>query len=294
MRFTKILCPTDFSPGAKHAMRVAVRVAADSGAELVLTHIWHLPALAFTGEHPFPRDATQAMVQDEQRVLSEAVNEALKLGAPKVTSRLVTGVPWEQIVAILREEPYDLVVMGTHGRTGLARVLLGSVTETVIRHSPCSALAVRGRGEATAYRHILCPIDFSDSARHAVERAAELAAPSSAGITLLHVIEPPVRYPGEVPGSFTDGTEPRPSQVLERWASELKAKVTVPVTTELRTGHAATQTLEALDGDPTYDLVVMGSHGRTGVRRLVLGSVAEKVARHATCPVFVARVRTPE
>jgi nucleotide-binding universal stress UspA family protein len=294
MTFKKILCPTDFSPGARHAVRVAVNVATATGAELVLAHVWHPPLFAFGGSDPFPAEAIQQLIKEKQRGLAEATNDAVKLGARRVTSRFLTGAPWDQLVEMLRaDEAFDLAVMGSHGGTGLARVLLGSVTEKVVRHAPCSVLAARGRGDATSFAHVLCPIDFSDSSRHAVERAAQLAAPSGAGIMLLHAIELPVTYTGEPFGvDFLDGIERGAGRLLEDWASDLKSKVAVPVATEIRIGPPGMQTLEILDRDPTFDLVVIGSHGRTGLRRALLGSVAEQVVRHAACPVLVARART--
>jgi nucleotide-binding universal stress UspA family protein len=294
MTFNKILCPTDFSPGSQHAMRVAVRVATENGAELVVAHVWHTPLFAFGGGDPFPAEAIQQLVKEKERGLAAATDEAKKLGAPRVTSKFLTGAPWDQIVETLRgDEAFDLVVMGSHGRTGITRVLLGSVTEKVVRHAPCSVLAVRTGGEATSFGHILCPVDFSDSARHAVDRAAQLAAPKGAGITLLHVIELPLTPAGEPFGvDFLDNIEQGAGGLLEKWAAELKSRVEVPVATEIRVGSPGMQTLALLDHDPTFDLVVIGSHGRTGLGRVLLGSVAEKVVRHATCPVLVARTRT--
>jgi len=152
---------------------------------------------------------------------------------------------------------------------------------------------VRDRGEVTPFGHVLCPIDFSETSRGAVEFAAELAAPGGAGITLLHVVELPVSYAGEPPlAGFVGDLDKHAAQLLEQWAAELRAKVTVPVATRSRIGSPGGQTLAVLDDDPTFDLVVMGSHGRTGLRRVLLGSVAEKVVRHAGCPVLVARPRS--
>jgi nucleotide-binding universal stress UspA family protein len=292
MAFTKILCPTDFSPGSQHALRLAARMAGPS-AELVIAHVWHTPAFAFGGGDPFPAEAIARLIADREHQLAAAADQARKLGAERVTSRFLTGVPWDEIVRAAQQDPaIDLVVTGTHGRTGVLRLLLGSVTERVIRHAPCSVLAARPPLEAATFAHILCPVDFSDSARHAVDRAAELVAPGGAGLVLLHVIELPIAYNGEpsvMP--FLDGVEREAGEALARWAGELTAKVKVPVRTELRIGNPRVHTLAMLDHDPTFDLVVMGSHGRTGIGRALLGSVAESVVRHAPRPVLVARAR---
>jgi len=109
----------------------------------------------------------------------------------------------------------------------------------------------------------------------------------------LHVIEVPVSYSGEprVEG-FVDALDKHAARLLETWAADLRTKVSVPVTMRWRIGSAGAQTLAVLDNDKSFDLVVMGSHGRTGLRRALLGSVAEKVARHAARPVLIARKRT--
>ena len=291
MTLRKLLCPVDFSPGSHHALQVATRMAREAGAELVLVHAWYVPPATFGGDYPIPVDLVQEVVDGAQRGLAAATDDATRLGAPRVTSRVLRGVPWDQIVGAAREDPaIDLIVMGTHGRSGLARVLLGSVAEQVIRHAPCSVLAARAPGGVQPFRKLLCPIDFSDDSRQALERAAELVAPGGAGIALLHVVEPAVAL-GNLPmGDNTlQAADRRASHALARWASDLEKRVSVPVSTEIRIGRPGVQTLGVLDADPTFDLVIMGSHGRTGIRRVLLGSVAEQVLRHAACPVLIVR-----
>ena len=294
MTSRKVLCPVDFSLGSQQAMLQAVRLANARDAELVLAHVWYMPPLAYVEEPPFPLDTIQAMIQDEERGLAAAAAEATRLGARRVTTKFLAGVPWDQIVELVRGDPgFELVVMGTHGRTGLDRVLLGSVTEKVIRHARCPVLAVPARGQVSEFHHVLCPVDFSDSSRQAVALAAELAAPGGAGITLLHVVELPVTYSGDphIEG-FIEDLDKRAARLLEEWAWDLKTKVSVPVAVRSRIGSPGAQILSVLDSDATLDLVVMGSHGRTGLRRVLLGSVAEKVVRHAARPVLVARTRS--
>ena len=292
MPFHKILCPIDFSPGSQQAMRVAVRLANEADAELVLVHAWYVPPIAFASGDTFPADAIQQMHDDAEHGLEVAVREATSLGAKRVSSKLLTGLPWSTIVDALGDATFDLVVLGTHGRTGLSRILLGSVAEKVVRHAPCSVLAVRPDGAAKAFTNVLCPIDFSESSRYAAELAAELVRPGGAGITLLHVIDIPVAYSGEPPmPDFLRDLDKRSAERLDEWAARLRARVAVPVTTRSRIGQPGAETLAVLDEAPEIDLVVMGSHGRTGLSRVLLGSVAEKIVRHAKCPVLVARKR---
>jgi len=290
---TKILCPVDFSQGSKHAMRTAVRLAVASNAELVLAHVWHVPPMMYAGELGFSGATVQAMVDDEEVGLEAAVADARALGAPRVSSKFLTGVPWDQLVDVVRaDSEFELVVMGTHGRSGVSRFLIGSVAENVVRHAPCSVLAVHERDNQTAFRTILCPVDFSESSQHATELAAHYVEPGKSTITLLHVLELPVTYSGDpsIPG-FTESLDKHASKLLEDWAVKLRATAKVPVVTKTRIGSPAGQALALLDDQPPFDLVIVGSHGRTGIRRVLLGSVAEKIVRHAPCPVLVARRR---
>ena len=292
MTLQKLLCPIDFSAGSQHAMAAAVRLASEVEAELVLLHAFQVPAAAYPIEPVFPPQLFQHLLDDARRGLDAAVREAVALGAKRVTSKLVQGVPWAAIVETLADPSYDLAVIGTHGRTGLARILLGSVAEKVVRHAPCAVLAVRSAGEPRSFQHVLCPVDFSDESRRAMDAAAELVRPGGAGITLLHIVEAPVMSTGEISDSdFLRDLDQRSAKLLDAWAAELRGKVSVPVTTRCRVGWPGAEILTALNHDRTVDLVVMGSHGRTGLMRAVLGSVAEKIIRHAPCPVFVARQR---
>jgi nucleotide-binding universal stress UspA family protein len=293
MPFKKLLCPIDFSPGSQHALRVAARMTRELDAELVLVHAWNVPSRPFAERNPIPDEMVQKLVADQQGRLFAAVGDAAELGARCTTSRLVHGVPWDQITQAVRDDPaVDLIVMGTHGRTGLARVFLGSVTEQVIRHSPCSVLVTRGSAGFVAFRNMLCLIDFSEDSSEVLGRAAELATIAGAGITLLHVIETAGTFSGlRLPETHLAEIEREATLELERYATALAKKVTVPVRSEIRLGSPAAQALTVLDADSTVDLVITGSQGRTGIKRVLVGSVAEKVLRHAPCPVLVVRAR---
>ena len=271
-------------------MRTAVRIANEHDAELVLVHSWYIPPVAFSGDYVYAADIVQTLTDDAQRALDNAVGEARKLGARRVTSKMLNGLPWQQIIDAAQREPdLGLIVIGTHGRTGLSRVLLGSVAELVVRHAPCPVLTIRPGNEPRPYMHVLCPLDLSKPAREAMNLAAALVQPGGAGITLLHVLELPVSYTGELPiPDFHRDLDARSAALLDRWTAELKAQVSVPVTQRTRIGRPGAQILALLEDDRTFDLVVMGSHGHTGIERMLLGSVAEKVVRHARCPVVVA------
>ncbi|MBV8758463.1 MAG: universal stress protein [Deltaproteobacteria bacterium] len=276
----KILCPIDFSAGARYAQRVATRIANESGAPLVLVHAWYVPPIPIVGELVLPGDSIQALVDDAQRGLTDAITDAKRAGVETVTSELVAGPPAERILE--QATPRDLIVMGTHGRTGLSRFLLGSVAERVVRSARCSVLVTRDIGEPQPYRHLLVPVDFSESSRRAVDEAGDIASRSDATVTLLHVLELPT-------ASFIQDADERATAMLDDWAELVEQKTRTRVTRIVKTGAPAQQVLGVAIDDPSIDLIVLGSHGRMGLSRLLLGSVAEKVVRHASRPVLIAR-----
>ena len=140
------MCPVDYSPGSKEALRTAATMAAESGAELVIVHAWDP---LYTGGDQF--GLTAGLMGELRKSVEESLElwraDAGKLGARHVTSLFLTGAPWNEIVGAATNEPaIDLIVMGTHGRTGLKHVLIGSVAEKVVRHAVCPVLVVRARG----------------------------------------------------------------------------------------------------------------------------------------------------
>jgi nucleotide-binding universal stress UspA family protein len=249
--------------------------------------------VTFAGEYGFSADLTQEIADDAGKALDAAVHDATTLGAKRITSQLVAGMPRDEILRLLERDPaFDLVVVGTHGRTGLSRVLLGSVAESIVRHAPCSVLVVRPDSAVTPFRRVLCPIDFSESSRHAAELAAGLVPAGSPGITLLHVIDPPIDHDRRQSViHFLRDLDRRTTEHLAGWAAELQPRAAAPVGRHCRVGRPGAEILKALDEEPAFDLAVTGSHGRTGLARVFLGSVAEKIVRHAKCPVLVARRR---
>ena len=141
--FGNVLCATDFSPGSHAALRAAAQLCRDTGATLTIAYVWQPPGYVFGGEAPVSPALVQDLIDDSERRLDEARRAALDLGAREVTTLYRVGAAWDQICDAARTGNHDLVVVGTHGRTGLAHVLLGSVAERTLRVAPCSVLAVK-------------------------------------------------------------------------------------------------------------------------------------------------------
>lgn len=290
MAIHKLICAVDFSPIADNALRVAAQIARDTGAQLIVAYAWRMPASAF--DVPIPDDAIARARRIDEQSLQATCDLARKLGAPIVTPMMLEGVPWDRIVQASEDDPsVDLIVVGTHGRNGVSRWLLGSVAEQVIRHARCSVLVVQHSSNPQRFHHVLCAIDFSEDSKRALRLAPDLVAPDGR-ITLLHVAEPAFDV-GDLPLIEDEQREieRRATSELARWAADLQRTAGVQIATQIRVGGPAGQILRILPTEPAVDLVVMGSHGRTGIRRVLLGSVAEKILRHASCPVLVVRDR---
>jgi nucleotide-binding universal stress UspA family protein len=291
MHIRKIFAPTDFSPASCDALRVAIRLAKAANAQLVIAHVQEPLGFGLEPLEPAVPRRLQELAGDSRRELDAAVADAKAAGVQRVTETLLAGIATEKIVEAVEADPaIDLVAIGTHGRTGIRRFLLGSVAEKVVRHAPCSVLVVRPDGEPAPFTDVLCPVDLADTTSSATSTAVQIAEPGGSGIALLHVLELPVQVRGEAfPTNFLADLEKSVTRRLDGLAAEIRPKAKVPVSTSFRIGYAASEILSMLDDQPSFDLVVMGSHGRTGIRRAVLGSVAEKVVRYAHCPVLVAR-----
>jgi len=276
MGLRKILCPVDFSASSREAMSVALRLATQHRSELVISFVWHSTA-------PGPDEIVHDLVEQARWGLGELAETMRDLGTSNVTPRIVDEQPWSKIVELANQDPeIDLIVLGTQDRTGLARLVLGSIVELVVRHAPCPVLVVPDDAIAQPFTRALCAVDLSPQSELAVELAIEVME-SPAQITLLHVIESPSFY-GEAFVPDVPSYDTPAEEALDRW----RATLAIPTVSELRVGRADAEILMAAESQP-FDLVVVATHSRAGLRRMFLGSVAEAVVRHAHRPVLVAR-----
>ena len=150
MTFKNILCAIDFSDPSREALRAAAELARTSQATLVLVHVWQAPLWTTDYGIQLPSDALLEARRAEETNLASWRAEAEQLGASAVTTRLARGVPWDEIIGAARDDKaIDLIVLGTHGRTGVRRALIGSVAERVVRHAPCTVMVVGSRERDT-------------------------------------------------------------------------------------------------------------------------------------------------
>lgn len=141
--FKHILVPIDFGESSRRALDVAIDLAKSSEATLTLFHAFEIPALVYQGMMTAPVDLLTPVQEAAERQF-DAELAALRARAPKATGTLVPGVPWQEILRAAKDHNVDLIVIGTHGRRGISRALLGSVAEKVVRLSPVPVLTVRG------------------------------------------------------------------------------------------------------------------------------------------------------
>lgn len=277
-----ILFPTDFSEHAGLALPHAINFAAMEGAEL---HLLHVVVLHGAGG---PRGETFAGEEEAREAL-----DGLGEGASRVvraTRRAVAAGP--AILDYAEENDVDLIVMGSHGRRGLRRMLLGSVTEEVIRSGRWPVLTVHGdpdRGPTTTnYGRIVAPVDFSSNTRAGLNLAADLARRFGAELELIHVVDVPVlpELYGPVTAPVVDvkrATDLAAGK-LEELATPLRDGLNV--STDVHVGGAVGEILKAAEG---ADLIVLPTHGYRGLDRALMGSVAEGVLRRAQCPVLTIK-----
>lgn len=200
------------------------------------------------------------------------------------------GDPPEEVLAAAVGTGVDLIVMGTHGRRGLSRLLMGSVTSHVILHSNVDVLVVRKpcstcRG---VYSSILVPFDASTQSRHSLQRACALAHQDAAKVTILYVIP---RYEEMLDFMRTPTIEKSLRGEAERILGEAKAlaqTLGIEAKVLIGEGHGGDEIARAVVKDG-HDLVVMGTSGWSGVDKALLGSTAERVIQDAPCPVLVVK-----
>ena len=285
LHLREILLPSDGSTWAEHAFARAVFFAGHHGARLHIVHV------SGRGDRPSgtalqsPPPSVSGFRARLHRAAAEAVG--LEVVHAEVGARSVEA----GILDYATAHDIDLIVMATHGRRGLDHLVLGSVAEAVARQAPCPVLTVRPSQEHSEVevRHILVPIDFSPHAWLAAAHAKELAALFHAKLCLLHVLEvlPPIGL-ADLPPKLPSAQEQADARQALLDLSNEAGGPEVPVDAAVVAGHPTLDVIEATR-EFDIDLLVMATHGRTGLERVLLGSVTERAIQQAPCPVFVVK-----
>ena len=296
--FERILIPLDGSPRAERILDQIGRILPKEYSEVILLQVVDLP-LMIKGAEPAIQsdtDGLRLLQREEARKYLDGVGRRLSGSVAGTSIEVAEGSPAETILRKARSLKATMIAMTTHGRTGMARWALGSVAEKVARGSDVPLLLLRSFGPESAavspqtltFRRILVPLDGSPAAVSAVAAAKELAQLFGAEVLLLHA-EFPYILPGPELGSYPTPI-PSPAEkdpVTEKASDELiGAGIRVQRLTEV--GDPASVILDQSQAAHA-DLIVMATHGRSGIARWVLGSVAERVLRGARIPLLLVR-----
>ena len=290
----RILCPIDFSDFSRHALDHAVAMARWYGAEVVVLYV--LPPVELPLPMPDLLMAPAAVATpDDLKEIEDAVERFVRteVGDEVVTVAVRAGTVVDEIVCLAKEWLADLIVMGTHGRTGFERFLVGSVTARVLRNAPCPVVTVPKRmadavSTGTPFRRILCGVDFSPSSMQALTIAAALAEEADATLTVVHVIEHQIFEPTAMPGLDSPREIARRDSALQQIRAALPRDVSTyaDVHELVLTGKAYREILRHAD-DMRADLIVLGAGG--GLVDAAFGSTADHVVKEAACPVLTVK-----
>lgn len=275
----RILCPIDFSDHSAAALRVGSGIARAFQAELIALHAQRLAApVYFTAAQ---LAVLQAQLRKSAKAAQAFINEFVRKNVPedvRHSIRLLEDDAVPAILRLLKESRAGLVVMGTHGRTGLERIRLGSVMESVLRQVSVPVLTVGPRIKAASiprtFRRILCPVNYGDAARFALEHAVAIAEKTGAELIVAHAVE----------AAATDNPPEEAREKLCDWIGPAVRSRCV-VREVVRHGHAA-QELVAEMKDSGADLAVVSARPRKFLEIILFGSTTEFVIRNAPCPVL--------
>ena len=306
--FKRILVPLDGSQRAERALPVAARVARASQGTVVLIQVVSIPIEY--GPPLAPATYTPAMLEAAEAgaksYLDSVVQSSVLAGIPTET-HVPTGTPALTILQSIATRNTDMVVMSSHGRTGIARWMLGSVAQHVARHSPVPVFVLREHGPSPVEPHpdvehlfrMLVPLDGSTVAEAALEPAVALAtaltAPGQRGLHLVLVLLPYEADQEYMPEALAmRGAKSYLTAVAERLQSEHAGlRVTWTVAAQLDVASAILRIAES--GDDTEgagvfggcDVIAIATHGRSGLSRLMIGSIAERILQAAKLPLLI-------
>ncbi|MEZ5841655.1 MAG: universal stress protein [Hyphomicrobiales bacterium] len=273
-KLSHILLPTDGSEFSAGAERIGIAMAAKSGSKLeILRIVLQGTELGQLGAGTNTRQAEEALAQ-----LEGVKERAIAAGVDCTLSVRTATDPYQAIVDAARDTGTDLIVMGRRGRRGLARLMLGDATAKVMGYSPCAVMVVPEASEM--WSGVLLASDGSRSSDAAATMAARLAQCCNVAVDVLSVKVP----------SHSERRQAETGPIVDRTVANLKA-LGIEANSIVEEGMADDVILSVAErrGD---NLIILGSHGRTGIGRVLFGSKAERVINGSKCPVLVAKSET--
>jgi nucleotide-binding universal stress UspA family protein len=287
--YDRILLPTDGSDAADRALDLAVSVADAHDAEL------HSLYVADTNQPSLSRiqgQVVDALEGEGQQIVDEAENRVRGSGVD-VTTDVIQGGPSRTILEYVDDRGVDLVVMGTRGERDVERLLLGSVTERIVRSAPIPVLAVPPNSDRTyPPESVLVGTDGSEGSDAALAEGIDLASIAGATLHVLSVLEDSLLGIDVRSAAAAEERERRDENLLEA-ARDRAEQAGVTVETAIEEGGVV-ETFNEYAAEHGVDLVLVGTHGRTGFDRRILGSVTEDLLRTADVPVLSVRATDEE
>jgi nucleotide-binding universal stress UspA family protein len=294
IRISRILCPIDFSEFSRRALDHAAALA--RWYESALTVLYVFPNVPAYDLPPVVLDESgRDRITREMTAFAACVGKDVSLDLRVAEAPDVHGEILRQAEAVHA----DLIVAGSHGRSGFERLLLGSVAERLLRKAPCPLMVVPRRAtdaaatEPPRFRRILCPVDFSDGSITALTYALSLAEEADARLTMLHVIERPpelTEFPLSAGVDIFALRAAAEAEALKRLRTLVpqQAETYCTVETIVKEGSPFREILAQAGADHA-DVIVMGVQGRGAIDRFVFGSNTARVTRASTCPVLIVR-----
>ena len=299
-----ILVPVDFSEMTEPAIEAAQRLGERFGAAVHLVHVqeYFYPGGFMAPGAPVPMSMITFRQDDADRIRKQLGELAKKHGIPITNCYIRNDIPvFNGVCKVARQINADLIVMQTHGHTGMARFFEGSHAERIVQHSPCPVLVARKRrrkanrtpagGKAgESIDRILVPVDFSQSSFEALEYAIEFAERVAARLIVFHAVH--LGYAFTADGYAMCDLSVLMEDVRKGAEQEMQEFVRlakfrgVKFETIVKIAPPASE-ICAFAEERDVDLIITATHGRTGLKHLLMGSVAEQVVRHAHHPVLV-------
>jgi nucleotide-binding universal stress UspA family protein len=283
--FKKILCPLDFSEASHEAFSYAKAFANTFGSELVLLYVTPHISEAYTALMP---DFPDYGLQKEEDIIHN-FNEFTGDWEGNYKKVIRAGSPYLEILSYAKEENFDLIILGAKGLAKFERLFLGSTGEKVARKSDCPVLTVHPKPRGQQIKKILLPIDFSPLSYTVLPIVAAIAEKFNAEIDLLHVVE--------IGHQFDQKEEAKEYQYFDKVKERLAQQWQLPdafnkIETHKFVRHhvgSAGYGIREFAQDWDIDLIIMATHGRSGLSKVFMGSVTEKVIKIAPCPVLSIR-----
>ena len=297
--FNRILVPLDGSPNSEQILTPAASLAHTTGSSIVLAQVVPIgSSVRRMAAHPFRRSTTQGRLSQQNEISDylSGLAEGLRAGGIEVTIDTAHGEIAEEIVALGTRHRASLIAMCTHGRTGLRRLALGSVAEQVLRRSALPLLLYRPTDDARqreiSWSKLVVPLDGSPLSELALQQASAIATAGNLDVELIHVLSNTSGPDSGPPPDDTVGEAPD-SQTMETYLrdrADAFSQQGVHVSYRILNGDPRFQMVEAAQRG-SDNLVVMSTHGRTGLGRMMHGSVADHLVRNSSAPVLLVRGR---